>query len=214
MHPWNAAQLGAFLAWSREHSELHLAWHVLAMTGMRRGELLALRRRDLDLGAATITVRRSARVIKVKGQPGQILEGPTKTGKPRVVDVDPGTVAVLRGWKRDRGALALSLARDDALIFGNLEGKIRHPETFSKMFTKTVARCRRDIGDDMVPPIRLHDLRHAHATILLSGGEPVSTVGERLGRTSEMITLTVYSHCLPGDQRRAAARFAALVAEA
>ena len=61
MHPWTAPQLATFLAWSREHSELHAAWHVLAMTGMRRGELLALRWRDADLDAGTITVRRSSR---------------------------------------------------------------------------------------------------------------------------------------------------------
>ena len=68
MHPWDAGPLAAFLAWSREHSELHAAWHVLAYTGMRRGELLALRWRDIDLDAATITVRRSAGLIRVKAE--------------------------------------------------------------------------------------------------------------------------------------------------
>ena len=56
--------------------------------------------------------------------------------------------------------------------------------------------------------------RHTHATILLSDREPVSTVSQRLGRKSEAITLTIYSHVLPGDQKRAAARFAELVGEA
>ena len=214
MHPWTAAQLAAFLAWSRQHSELHAAWHVLAMTGMRRGELLALRWRDLDLDAARITVRRSVGVVKTKDEPEQITEGSTKTSKPRVIDVDPGTVAVLRAWKTGRGSAALVLAKPDALVFGNHEGVFRHPETFSKTFIKTVARCRRDLGDDTVPAIRLHDLRHTHATILLSDREPVSTVSQRLGHTSEVITLTVYAHVLPGDQKRAAARFAELVGEA
>ena len=90
MRPWTAAQLAAFLCWSGEHSGLHAAWHVLAMTGIRRGELLALRRRDLDLDAGTISVRRSVGVVKTWGEPEQISEGPTKTGKPRVIDVDPG----------------------------------------------------------------------------------------------------------------------------
>jgi len=128
-----------------------------------------------------------------------------------VIDVDPGTVAVLRAWKAGRGSLALPLAKPDALVFGNIEGRFRHPETFSKAFTKSVARCRWDLGDDAVPAIRLHDLRHSHATILLSGREPVSVVSARLGHASEVVTLTVYAHVMPGDQKRAAARFAELI---
>jgi integrase len=93
------------------------------------------------------------------------------------------------------------------------EGVYRHPETFSKMFTKAVARCGQALGEDAVPAIRLHDLRHTHATLLLADREPVSNVSQRLGHASEVITLTIYSHVLPGDQKRAAARFATLVAE-
>jgi integrase len=65
-----------------------------------------------------------------------------------------------------------------------------------------------------VPAIRLHDLRHTHATILLQDREPLSTVSQRLGHRSEIVTMTVYSHVLPGDQRRAANRFAELVGDA
>ena len=71
-----------------------------------------------------------------------------------------------------------------------------------------MARAIRDGAD--VPAIRLHDLRHTHAT-LLQDREPVSTVSQRLGHASEVVTLTVYAHVLPGDQKRAASRFAELV---
>jgi integrase len=97
-------QLAAFLAWSREGSELHTAWHVLAMTGMRRGELLALRWRDIGLDAATVSIGHSVGVVRNKGEGSAIAEGDTKSGKPRVINIDPGTAAVLRSWKRDRGA--------------------------------------------------------------------------------------------------------------
>ena len=212
MHPWTAAQLAAFLGWSREHSELHELWHVLAMTGMRRGELLALRWRGVSLDAGTIAISRSVGNIRNKGEAARVEEGPTKTGKPRVIDIDPGTVAVLRAWKRERGGLALALARDDALVFGDLEGRYRNPEYLSRTWGRTVRRAVADGLD--VPVVRLHDLRHTHATILLSDREPVSTVSARLGHASEVVTLTVYAHVMPGDQKRAAARFAELVAEA
>jgi integrase len=128
MHPWTDDQLKTFLVWSAENSALHTAWYVLAMTGMRRGELLALRWRDVDLDTGTISVRRSVGLTRNKGEKRSIKEGPTKTCRPRVVDVDPAMVALLRSHKRERGGLALQLAARDTLVFGDVEGTWRHPE--------------------------------------------------------------------------------------
>ena len=214
MHPWTAEQLRTFLDWSRDHSVNHALWYVLAYTGMRRGELLALRWRDIDLDAGTISVRRSVGVIKQKGQARQIREGDTKTAWPRVVDIDPATVAILRAWKRERGSLALQLAQDKALAFGNHEGRFRDPETFSGVFRDTQERCARMLGDAAPPTIRLHDLRHTHATLLLRDRENAKVVSERLGHAGVTVTLGIYAHVMPGDQRQAAARFAAIVAGA
>jgi integrase len=105
-----------------------VAWRLLATTGMRRGEALALRWRDLDVDAGRLSVRRSVGVVKTKGQGEQLLEGPTKSTRPRVVDLDPQTVAALRSWRVARAGLDLRLAREDALIFGDLEGRHLHPD--------------------------------------------------------------------------------------
>src|SRR5262245_33783889 len=113
---WSAGQLAAFLAWSAQHSQNHPLWLVLASTGMRRGEALALRWRGADLDAATISVRRSAGIVRVAGKGMEIAEGDTKSGKPRVIDLDAPTVTVLRAWRNERGSMALQLARDDALV--------------------------------------------------------------------------------------------------
>jgi integrase len=215
MHPWSISQVAAFLGWTEKNkSAMYPAWRVLAMTGMRRGELLALRWREVDLDARTITVRRTAGVVRTKGEGGTIDEGPTKTGKPRVIDIDAATVSVLKSHKAQRGTASLVLARDDALVFGDLENRVRAPERFTRLFTETQARARRDLGEDALPAIRLHDLRHGHATALLQAGVPVHIVSQRLGHASPMVTLTVYAHVLPGDQRAAAEAFADLVAGA
>ena len=58
-----------------------------------------------------------------------------------------------------------------------------------------------------MPPIRLHDLRHSHATILLLAGVPVHVVSQRLGHASTVVTMAVYLHVLPGSQREAADLF-------
>jgi integrase len=218
MHPWTAAQLAAFLAWAADDGHLHApAWATLARTGTRRGEALALHWRDVDLDAGTIAVRRSVGVVRVKGEGATVSEGPTKTGKPRVVDTGPATVAVLRAHRRERAAMALQLAAADALVFATEEGEHLHPERFSRTFTEALARCRRELteaGHEAPPMIRLHDLRHTHATLLLSAGKPVKVVSERLGHSSAVVTMTVYAHVLPGGQREAADAFDALVAEA
>ncbi len=213
---WSAAQLAAFLSWadSPNGSQHAAPWHVLAHTGMRRGEALALRWRDIDLDAGTVSIRRSAGMVRNAGEGAEVAEGGTKSGKPRVVDLDAATVAVLRGWRKHRGSMALQLARDDALVFGDIEGRYPNPEHVSRQFKRDMERCREALGADALPMIRLHDLRHTHATILLLAREPVHVVSQRLGHASAVVTMTVYAHVLPGSQREAADLFARLVKEA
>jgi integrase len=214
MQAWTAGQLAAFLRWADDNSQQFTMWHVLAMTGMRRGEALALRWRDVDLDAGTLSVRRSAGMVRTAGEGGEVVEGDTKTGKPRVIDIDAATVTLLRGHRKERGSMALQLARDDALVFGSVEGEHRNPEHVSRQFVADVARCRKALGADAVPVVRLHDLRHAHATLLLLAREPVHVVSQRLGHASPVVTMTIYAHVLPGSQREAANLFARLIGEA
>ena len=120
----------------------------------------------------------------------------------------------LRAWKRERGGLALVLARDDALVFGDHRGPpSASPEHFSRTSgADGQARAARRSAIERCPTIRLHDLRHTHATLLLSARRAgARCVSERLGHASATITMTVYAHVLPGSQREAASRFAELV---
>lgn len=210
MQAWTASDLRTFLGWSIGHAD-HTAWLVLAHTGLRRGELLALRWRDIDLDAGRAAVLRSVGVVKRKGAGEQLVEGGTKTRKPRVIDLDAVTVAALRALRRDRATLSLALLQPDHLVFCDPSGGHQHPERFSRRFARAVARCQRELGDDAPPVIRLHDLRHTHATLLLQAGTPVKVVSERLGHANAMITLTVYAHVMPGMQRQAADAFGALL---
>jgi integrase len=208
MHPWDAGQLAAFLRWAEGNAQNYPLWHLLAMTGMRRGECLALRWRDVDLDAGTVSVRRSAGMVRVAGEGAEVVEGGTRSGKPRVVDLDDDAAAVLRSWRRERGSMALQLVTPGSLVFGDIEGQHRNPEHVSRQFVRDVERC------GQVPAVRLHDLRHTHATLLLLEREPVHVVSQRLGHASPMVILTVYAHVMPGNQRETANTFARLVREA
>jgi integrase len=154
MHPWDAGQLAAFLGWAEGASQSYALWHLLAMTGMRRGEALALRWRDVDLDAGTVSVRRSAGMVRVAGEGAAVHEGDTKSGKPRVVDLDDDAAAVLRAWRKHRGSMALPLITPGSLVFGDIEGQHRNPEHVSRQFARDLERF------GQVPAIRLHDLRH------------------------------------------------------
>ena len=96
-------------------------------------------------------------------------------------------------------------------MLSNLDGTHGHPERYSRRFAGQVARARKALGEERLPVIRLHDLRHTHATLLLAGGVPVMVVSERLSHASATVTLTVYQHVHPGMGRQAADRFAALL---
>ena len=92
-------------------------------------------------------------------------------------------------------------------MFTRTTGQPLHPHVLSQTFERLQAQAD-------VPRIRLHDLRHTHATLLLKAGVPLKVVSERLGHSSPAFTMAVYQHVLPGMQRDAADIFARLVAGA
>ena len=102
----------------------------------------------------------------------------------------------------------MDLVRDSALVLSNVDGTDRHPERFSCRFAGQVAQARRALGEERLPVIRRHDLRHTHATLLLADGVPVKVVSGRRSHTSAAITLTVHQHVHPGVGREAADRSA------
>lgn len=206
---WTPEQLSAFLAWDRDiyRDELYPLWHLLASTGMRRGEALALRWVDVDLAAGTVNVRRALD----SSQTGKGSVKGTKTGRNRVVDLDERTVEVLRAHRGVRGSVSLTLARGEALVFGNDAGEPRNVRSVSNSWTHRVRKAQAKLGADTVPTLRLHGLRHTHASLLLAAGTPVKVVSERLGHASVSVTMDVYAHVLPGAQRSAAERFASLL---
>jgi integrase len=86
--------------------------------------------------------------------------------------------------------------READLIFARVDGRFLDPDVVSQQFDKLVRRSG-------LKRIRFHDLRHSHATILLTGGAPVHLVAKRLGHSSAMVTLSTYAHVIAGDQANA-----------
>jgi integrase len=217
---WTAGQLAAFLEQASTH-RLYAFFRLAAYTGARRGELLALRWAALDLDAAEVTLRGSTDVID-----GERVEDTTKSGRSRVVSLDAGTVAVMREHRRrqlEERMKAGPLWVESGFVFTAEDGAPVFPDTLSLLMRKLIrdynepAVPGRGRGhprkppprpDAPLPPARLHDLRHVHATTLLLAGVPVHVVANRLGHADPSTTLRVYAHVLRDPAAGAADVFA------
>jgi integrase len=148
-------------------------------TGMRVGELEALRWGDVDFNGGFLEVRRSHRAGRVTA---------TKTGASKRVDMSPMLVAALQELKAGRKVVSLE---EDGWVFADRRGRMLQ----RKNFEEALHRCLERAG---MRRIRVHDLRHTYATIRLLRGHNVIDVSRQLGHSSPRITLDVYSHWIPG----------------
>lgn len=175
-------------------------FHLDIYTGLRRSELLGLRWRDVNLDMACLSVVQS--MHRLAGGKVVFLEPKTARGR-RQVALSPNPVLALRSYRETQEAMCADLGRtfsDNDLVFCNPDGAPFHPDTVSRAFQ----RIARNAGFDGV---RLHDLRHTHATLMLQQGVHPKIVQERLGHATIAVTLDIYSHVLPGLQEAAALQF-------
>jgi integrase len=190
---WTPGELREFLELVEGH-RLEAAFHLLATTGARRGEVAGLRWVDVDLDGARITIRQAL----LNGD-GEVYVSSPKSGRGRTVDLDQTTVDKLREH-RDRQQLEKVATRrweDSGYVFTREDGSLLNPATLTRAFRWIVDRSA-------LPRVRLHDLRHTHASIAVKAGVPIGVVSERLGHASPEFTLHRYSHVMPGMQREAA----------
>lgn len=198
---WSSEELQQFFA-AAESNRLSAAFVMLATTGLRRGEVLGVRWRDLDLDARTLSV-----VQTVTNVDGQLVFGKPKTSRSvRQISIDERTASLMRQHRRaqreDQLAIGPDWCNDGDLAFTDETGGPIRPEWFSKEFGRLVAASG-------VPRIRLHDVRHTYATIALKTGIPAKVVSEHLGHSTIAITLDLYSHVTPGIDREATDKISA-----
>ena len=201
MHTWSSAELAKFLRATRE-DRLGALWHLLALTGLRRGEALGLQWADVDFQHGRLFIQRQRALTGYA-----VEERPTKMGKPRAISLDAQTVAVLRRQSQQQLDDATDWGDDwvgDGHVFTRENGEPWHPDRVRKLFEEAVATTD-------VPRIRMHDLRHTWATLALRAGVHPKVVQERLGHANIAITMDTYSHVLPDMQESAAELVASLV---
>ena len=132
----------------------------------------------------------------------------TKTGQARVIDVDAETLKALASYKVARAEVSFELAKADAYVFGDDDGKLRSPDAMTSRWDRRLKWASNVKKFEHLPRVTLKGLRHTHATILMELGVPPKVVQERLGHSTITTTMNIYSHVTPTMQRSAVDRFA------
>ena len=194
---WDEDRARAFLA--RIAADKYHALYALVMgTGLRRGEILGLRWQDVDLARGVLTVRQAQ--ARVNGRP-LIFKPPKTPGSRRAITLPAFAVAALKAHKARQNAERLRFGavwEETDLVFCKPGGAALPPGTFEYSWYK----LRAALVADGFPYIRLHDLRHLHATLGLAAGVHPKVMSERLGHSSVTITLDLYSHVTETMQAR------------
>ncbi len=183
-------QLARFQA-AAAGTELDPLIRLAAATGLRRGELLALRWGDLDWATGRLRVERAL----YQTARGHVGVKPTKTRQARVVTLPPSVLEALRFHRerqqQDRDFFGPDYRTDLDLIFATPAGDFLKPDSVSW----TVCDLARRAG--LPKGVGLHSLRHTHASALLTAGVPIANVARRLGHRDTHTTARIYAHALP-----------------
>lgn len=194
----NEDQTATLIEKVKDHA-LYIPVLIAVTTGMRRGEILALRWCDVDLDRNTLAVTQT--LEKTRGG-GLCFKQPKTKKSRRSITLPSMTVDALRRHRTKQAELYLSIGAgwdERGLVCTKSVGEPINPNTLTSGFASFVKRLD-------IPRVRFHDLRHTHATQLLKEGIHPKVAQERLGHANIAVTLDLYSHVMPGMQEDAALR--------
>ncbi|TDC77486.1 site-specific integrase [Actinomadura sp. 7K507] len=202
---WTPEQTGIFLNRASRH-RLYGLYHLIAFRGLRRGEACGLRWSDVDLDEGTIQVRGQITQIG-----GHIEQGrPKSEAGERQVTLDQHTIQHLAAHRAHQNQERLAAGdawNDTGFVFAQENGDPLAPMFVSEQFLLLAMEAG-------LPPVRLHDLRHGAATILLRAGHDLKVVQETLGLSSISIASDTYTSVLPDLARQSAEDAAAVILNA
>jgi integrase len=175
-------------------------------TGLRRGELLAIRWQDVDFNERLLHVRRT--LVRVRNYDGGekktrlAFHEPKTAHSRRTIPLPEGCLVALKhskGRQAEERLLLGEVYHDEGLVFCLADGKPIDPRNFARSFGRILRRAG-------LPQMRVHDMRHTFATLMLELGESPKTVQTMLGHSRVAVTLDIYSHVSLDLEKRAVAK--------
>ncbi|MFM0760643.1 tyrosine-type recombinase/integrase [Streptococcus suis] len=203
MQFWTVKEFQQFLTlFEPEEYNIKLLFTLLFFTGLRLGEALALTWQDIDFSTNTIHITKSVYVNKGVSY---ISSTKTKAGTRRIV-INRKLSQKLQDWQQSQKHLLEQFTNDSLTlqVFQNSPLTITK-NAIEKQYKKILER------DNTLKKIRIHDLRHSHASLLINQGEDYLVVKERLGHASIMTTIDTYSHLYPSKQKELAEKLDDLI---
>ncbi len=187
-----------------EQLQIQAVIYLDLFTGMRRGELVALKFSDIDFANQTIKIRRAA--YKTKGE--ESATKPPKDYETRTIDINQSCCDLLKQMKADKLSNAQRLGTkwiEGDWVFSQWNGLMMNPQTPTRQFSKFLAK-------NGLPHRKFHALRHTHATLMLAASNDIMAVKERLGHSS-IETTEKYLHYINGAGKKAVKDFDIFLAQ-
>ncbi|MFC6347556.1 site-specific integrase [Vagococcus carniphilus] len=180
----------------------YTVFHLLAFSGLRQGELLALTWSDINFELKTLTVSKTL----TRGENSRLIVLPPKTKKSaRTMALDDGTLSILKTWRKVQRTEALTVGFNtmskDQLIFTNIDNGFLSPAKSRKWLVAIQEQYN-------LKKITVHGFRHTHCSLLFEAGAAIPEVQERLGHTDVKTTLNIYTHVTKKTKKETALKFA------
>ncbi|PGS03258.1 site-specific integrase [Bacillus pseudomycoides] len=196
-------QIMSFL--EREETMYQILFQLAIMTGFRRGELLGLEWKDINLEDGTVTVRQA---VSYANSQYHIKEPKTRTSK-RTISIPASLIEKLKRYKNDCNEKRLSCgdlweAGEYFFVFSSWHGKPLYPSHITKKWHKFTKKHE-------LRHVNFHGLRHTSATLLLEAGENMKVISSRLGHSRINTTIDIYTHSLQSADRGASSKLESLI---
>lgn len=170
-------------------------FHLAIFGGFRRGELVALKWSDIDFQEKTVTIRRAARNTRE----GIVIKSPKTSAGCRTIVLPDICFSHLRELQASRKVIS-----PEGWVFVQQDGlTMMWPDSPGHFFKRHLQQYNKSHPQDPLPAIRLHDLRHTQATLLLAYGADIETVRKRMGHSKASVTLDIYGHAMEEMDRSA-----------
>lgn len=181
-------------------------FRLLAYTGMRKSEVLALQWKDIDMFNKELYVNKTVAIDEHKNI---IIQTPKTKASRRTISLDKGTLAILNDWKMQQRTEYLKLgyntSSEEQYVFTTLKNTLYIPNTVNDWLRYILKKYN-------LPRITPHGFRHTHASLLLEAGESVKVVQQRLGHENSKVTLDIYAHITNNAPKKTGQEFADMMA--
>lgn len=199
-------QLIEFLSCLEKESnyKAYALFRLLAYSGMRKGEALALTWNDLTFTTNEIRINKALS----RGKNNRLYVGPTKTGEVRTIKMDDDTMAILKEWKKkqkqDYLVLGFNTMQPKQLVFSNEKNEYLQPTKTRKWIIHVQKKYN-------LHEVTTHGLRHTHCSLLFEAGVSIKEVQDRLGHSDVQTTMNIYAHVTQKAKEEAIMKFASYI---